>query len=232
MISMRVLCLVAFFSTLAVTAQAECIAPTLDGTYHPDEALVGKSIWLASNDNSILPAFLGSHEGTVPLGIYPYTGFTVPVLKQVGTHKWEPDGKTTLPQGLKATVTRVVEPDDLLGYVRYLAIDPGDGSEVVVSDLNVVHFDFTQCKASEILYELNPGSSADAQWLDGIPMKMKKDSRPVDMTGKWLETVYLSICAIPEHCIDARRLPLFIARSALRDLIAGLHADAKGVQTA
>jgi hypothetical protein len=39
-------------------------------------------------------------------------------------------------------------------------------------------------------------------------------------------------CSIPEHCIDARRLPLFIARSALRDLIAGLHADAKGVQAA
>jgi hypothetical protein len=40
------------------------------------------------------------------------------------------------------------------------------------------------------------------------------------------------MCSIPEHCIDARRLPLFIARSVLRDLIAGLRADAKGVQTA
>jgi hypothetical protein len=40
------------------------------------------------------------------------------------------------------------------------------------------------------------------------------------------------ICSIPEHCIDPRRLPLFIARSALRDLIAGLQADAKGVQAA
>jgi hypothetical protein len=39
-------------------------------------------------------------------------------------------------------------------------------------------------------------------------------------------------CSIPAHCIDVRRLPLFIARSALRDLIAGLHADAKGVQAA
>lgn len=42
----------------------------------------------------------------------------------------------------------------------------------------------------------------------------------------------LDNCSIPEHCIDPRRLPLFIARSALGDLIAGLHADAKGVQTA
>jgi hypothetical protein len=37
-------------------------------------------------------------------------------------------------------------------------------------------------------------------------------------------------CSIPEHCIDARRLALFIVRSALRDLIAGLQADAEGVQ--
>ena len=37
-------------------------------------------------------------------------------------------------------------------------------------------------------------------------------------------------CSIPEHCIDPRRLPLFIARSALGDLIAGLQAYAKGVQ--
>ena len=39
-------------------------------------------------------------------------------------------------------------------------------------------------------------------------------------------------CSIPSHCIAPRRLPLFIARSALRDLITGLHADAKGVQAA
>jgi hypothetical protein len=39
-------------------------------------------------------------------------------------------------------------------------------------------------------------------------------------------------CSIPAHCIDPHRLPLFIARSALRDLIAGLRADAEGVQTA
>ena len=40
------------------------------------------------------------------------------------------------------------------------------------------------------------------------------------------------MCSIPEHCIDVRWLPLFIARSALCDLIAGLRADAKWVQTA
>ena len=33
--------------------------------------------------------------------------------------------------------------------------------------------------------------------------------------------------SIPEHCIDVRRLSLLIARSALRDLIAELHSDAR-----
>ncbi|MCA3459102.1 MAG: hypothetical protein IOD00_07140 [Rhodobacter sp.] len=55
--------------------------------------------------------------------------------------------------------------------------------------------------------------------------------------GKALEDVgivgkVVFICSIPEHCIDVHRLPLFIARSALRDLIAGLHSDAKGVEAA
>ena len=39
-------------------------------------------------------------------------------------------------------------------------------------------------------------------------------------------------CSTPEHCIDVRRLPLFIARFSLRDLIGGLHSDAKGVEAA
>lgn len=34
------------------------------------------------------------------------------------------------------------------------------------------------------------------------------------------------ICPIPDVCIDERRLPLFIARATLRDLIAGLEARA------
>ena len=33
-------------------------------------------------------------------------------------------------------------------------------------------------------------------------------------------------CPIPDVCIDERRLPLFIARATLRDLIAGLEARA------
>ncbi len=36
-------------------------------------------------------------------------------------------------------------------------------------------------------------------------------------------------CSIPEHCIDVRNLRLFIAKSALCDLIPRLHTDAKGV---
>ncbi len=35
-------------------------------------------------------------------------------------------------------------------------------------------------------------------------------------------------CAIPDVCIDERRLPLFIARAALRELIAGLEVRARG----
>jgi hypothetical protein len=35
-------------------------------------------------------------------------------------------------------------------------------------------------------------------------------------------------CPIPDVCIDERRLPLFIARATLRELIAGLQARATG----
>ena len=35
-------------------------------------------------------------------------------------------------------------------------------------------------------------------------------------------------CPIPDVCIDERRLPLFIARATLRELIAGLEARATG----
>jgi len=35
-------------------------------------------------------------------------------------------------------------------------------------------------------------------------------------------------CSIPDVCIDERRLPLFIARSTLRELIAGPEARATG----
>jgi hypothetical protein len=39
---------------------------------------------------------------------------------------------------------------------------------------------------------------------------------------------YLLTCPIPDVCIDERRLPLFIARATLRELIAGLKARATG----
>ena len=35
-------------------------------------------------------------------------------------------------------------------------------------------------------------------------------------------------CPIPDVCIDERRLPLFIARATLRDLVVGLKARATG----
>ena len=40
-----------------------------------------------------------------------------------------------------------------------------------------------------------------------------------------------SSCPIPDVCIDERRLPLFIARATLRELIAGLEARAFGGAT-
>ena len=45
----------------------------------------------------------------------------------------------------------------------------------------------------------------------------------------WRAQTYLKskpTCPIPDVCIDERRLPLFIARATLRDLIAGLEARA------
>jgi hypothetical protein len=38
-------------------------------------------------------------------------------------------------------------------------------------------------------------------------------------------------CPIPDVCIDERRLPLFIARTTLRDVIARLEARATGGAT-
>jgi hypothetical protein len=38
----------------------------------------------------------------------------------------------------------------------------------------------------------------------------------------------LSTCSIPDVCIDERRLPLFIARATLFELIGGLEARATG----
>jgi len=35
-------------------------------------------------------------------------------------------------------------------------------------------------------------------------------------------------CPIPDVCFDERRLPLFIARATLRELIAGLEVRATG----
>jgi len=44
---------------------------------------------------------------------------------------------------------------------------------------------------------------------------------PMELLGEVKVT-----CSIPDVCIDERRLPLFIARATLRDLIAGLEARA------
>ena len=56
-------------------------------------------------------------------------------------------------------------------------------------------------------------------------------SKSIEMTSQWGGLAFHN-CTIPEQCIDALRLPLFIARPVLRDLIAGLRADAMGVRTA
>jgi len=45
------------------------------------------------------------------------------------------------------------------------------------------------------------------------------------------QTLSEARCPIPDVCIDERRLPLFIARATLRELIAGLEARAFGGAT-
>ena len=45
---------------------------------------------------------------------------------------------------------------------------------------------------------------------------MAADQKQFDLTAR---------CPIPDVCIDERRLPLFIARATLRDLIAGQKAQ-------
>jgi hypothetical protein len=40
--------------------------------------------------------------------------------------------------------------------------------------------------------------------------------------------IVVTRCSIPDVCIDERRLPLFIARATLGELIAGLEARATG----
>ena len=49
-----------------------------------------------------------------------------------------------------------------------------------------------------------------------------------DVTYASSEVKIFRICSIPDVCIDERRLPLFIARATLRELIAGLEARATG----
>jgi|GEM_PF-1264837 len=62
------------------------------------------------------------------------------------------------------------------------------------------------------------------------------DFPAVKRTGKDLKKVFQgpkwqAKCPIPDVCIDERRLPLFIARATLRELIAGLEARAFGGAT-
>ena len=49
---------------------------------------------------------------------------------------------------------------------------------------------------------------------------------PCGLIGCMSKPSPIPTCPIPDVCIDERRLPLFIARATLRDLIAGLEARA------
>ena len=89
--------------------------------------------------------------------------------------------------------------------------------------------------SSMVVVEINNKSLAyeKSMWLDFMmPRRLTNLIYVLLIIVPTALSHYRHMCAIPEHCIDARRLPLFIARSALRDLIAGLHADAMGVQAA
>ncbi len=57
----------------------------------------------------------------------------------------------------------------------------------------------------------------------------------INISGQQKSPIFHKCCvtklpkySIPDVCIDERRLPLFIARATLRDMIAGLEARATG----
>ena len=72
-----------------------------------------------------------------------------------------------------------------------------------------------------------PGGGAESKAPRGVFSGRKSSMVNVRVDGTGLS---YPICSTPEHCIDPRRLPLFTTRSTLRDLIAGLCADANGLQ--
>ena len=91
-----------------------------------------------------------------------------------------------------------------------------------------------QCKRpgwdSYTLMETAKLNGVDPQaWLADTSISGARVARELDVLvridGK---PACIVSCPIPDVCIDERRLPLFIARATLRDLIVGLKARATG----
>ena len=71
--------------------------------------------------------------------------------------------------------------------------------------------------AERVLFDIRSGGEVEIMHDPKTGWEMSGEGlscfMPLD-TGERVVNMVLS-CSIPEHCIDARRLPLFIARSAL-----------------
>jgi hypothetical protein len=63
-------------------------------------------------------------------------------------------------------------------------------------------------------------AGGDPSVVDGKNVKIRDTD--------WANDEIVPTCSIPDVCIDERRLPLFIARATLGELIAGLEARATG----
>ncbi|RUX98044.1 MULTISPECIES: hypothetical protein [unclassified Mesorhizobium] len=160
------------YLSICAAAHAQCDARLISG-----DDLVGKPAWLAHN--------LPSNRS---LTVAEFEGLSIPVLKQVGPTAWEPSGERSLRQGTMVTVTKIVAAtEDNLPI--YIEVEAGPDDRVVVNSMNVMGYDFTACKASELLSG-GHRNGFSSQWMRSLPMRLKEGARPTE-DGKWIDAAKL-----------------------------------------